>query len=119
FYRDVVMTLFESERAGHAAAAGVEVAMVEAEPVHQCVVRAFSYHRMMITVKMHDGFTLNRRQRRALTLEKLRKGYDPSGKRARFRPVRKEIGEFVPEGRYAARLDADDGRSFVDRRSKG
>src|SRR3982751_2618049 len=65
-HRDVVMLALEAERAGHAAAAGIEMLEVEAHLLQDLFLRLELHDRFVMAVALDDRFALQLRHSKAV-----------------------------------------------------
>src|SRR5213593_2967826 len=108
-HRDVVMFRLKAERAGHAAASGIEMFEVEPDFLQREFFRLELHDRFVMAMALHNGLALQARNFEAIALafNELAERHD------RYGAAWKEIFQLIAEDRDATRLQSDDRNSFL------
>src|SRR6185369_18063481 len=104
-HRDLVVVAIEAERAGHAAAAGVELLEVETDLLQHRLFRLELHDRLVMAMSLYDGFPFQLRQLDVLALQELAEREEAL---ADAGMLGEEIRQLVAEDGDAARLQSDD-----------
>ena len=110
----MLLASFESERAGHAATAGVGVLDIESHASQHCFFRSEFHDRCVMTMRLHERFSFERRQFHLFALEKFAQRHRRLRELLRVRIIRIKIVKLVAENGNATRLESDDRDSFIE-----
>src|SRR5690606_26627961 len=116
--RDLVLLRLEAERAGHAAAAGVEDLEVQADPRQELLLGVEVHDRLVMAMAVDDGACAEPRRFVALSLadQELGQRHRLRAEPLRIRVVGEQLVELVPEDGDAARLEPHDRCAGADLR---
>jgi hypothetical protein len=117
---DLVMLALEAERARHAAAAGVQHLGVQPGGGQQPPVGAHAHDGLLVAVALHDRPAGQRRRRPPVGLagQQLGQGVGLLLQAPGALVVGEQVGQLVPEGGQAARLQPDQRHAFGDPRAE-
>src|SRR3546814_8133789 len=113
-HRDVVVRRLEPERARHAAATGVEHLVIETELVEQLPLTIEPDNGMLVAMRLDQRPSSKPRGLVPIPRKELAQHEALLAQTLCSLVIRKEIGQLVPEGRDARRLQPDDRNTGAD-----